>query len=31
VLRNFDASAAAGEHPSKIEFSAVVDQQGQRT
>ena len=31
VLRNFEASAAAGEDPNKIEFSAVVDQQGQRT
>jgi hypothetical protein len=31
VLRNFDARAAGGESPKKIEFSAVVDQQGQRT
>jgi hypothetical protein len=31
VLRNFDARAAAGEELAKIEFSAVVDQQGQRS
>jgi hypothetical protein len=31
VLKHFDARAAAGEDPKMIEFSAVVDQQGQRT
>ncbi len=31
VLRNFDARAAGGEDPAMIEFSAVVEQQGQRT
>ena len=31
VLRNFEARTAAGEDPTGIEFSAVVDQQGQRS
>jgi hypothetical protein len=31
VLRNFEARRAAGEDAQKIEFSAVVEQQGKRT
>lgn len=31
VLRNFAARAAAGEDLQQVEFSAIVDQQGQRT